>query len=198
MEIQTRFMPAAIRVQHGVERERQIAVALREQAGLPIVDSSPEDDKERNKVDRWIDYPHGRVALQIKYRETGNDLLFEVFDRFHGWGDARNKVGRDMMGIAKEYAVLMQDRRTIVMVPVAKAKDAIQTMMEGAKIRWTTEGPQDLKTFKYFHRGCALELKVTHDPRDGRPKMVAYIPADYFIAEAQAHVYKVRLPANWK
>lgn len=195
---QTMFMPTDVRVKHGQERERQIADALRDQAGLPIQDATAEDDKEFAKVDRWIVYPDRRVALQIKYRETGKDLLFEVFDRWFDWNHPGNKTGRDMLGIAKEYAVLMQDQKTIVMVPVSKAKEAIATMVEGAKVRWTLEGPRDLKTFKFFTRGCALELKVQHDPRDGRPKMVAYIPADYFIAEAQANIYKVRLPANWK
>lgn len=193
----TRFLDPRIRVAHGLERERQIAEALRKQAGLPIVDSTGYEDKDR-KVDRWINYPDGRIALQIKYRETGEDLLFEVFDRFNGWDATGNKVGRDMVGDAAEYAVLMQDRSTIVMVPTELAKKVVNTMVDAARTHgWTVMGPFG-GTFKYFANGVKLELKVQRDPGDGRSKMVAYIPAQYFIAESQAKVYEVRLPKEWK
>ena len=192
----TRFLDNATRVRHGLNRERQIADALRTQAGLPIEDATGMEDRER-KVDRWIAYPGKRVTLQIKYRETGEDLLFEVYDKFFGWDDPKNKVGRDMMGDSTEYAVLLQDRKTIVMVPVAVAKRAIGIMVEGAKRQWTVEGPHG-STFRYFTNGCKLELKVQRDPRDGRPKMVAYIPSGYFAAIAQAQTYKVALPHQWK
>lgn len=197
MNIQTRFLDNATRVRHGLNRERQIADALKLQAGLPIVDATGSEDKER-KVDRWIAYPQRRVALQIKYRETGEDLLFEVYDKFFGWDDPKNKVGRDMMGDATEYAVLLQDRKTIVIVPVAVAKRAIAIMIDGARQHgWTVEGPHGA-TFRYFAGGAKLELKVQRDPRDGRPKMVAYIPSTYFKASEQAKVYTVALPHQWK
>lgn len=192
----TRFLDNGTRVRHGLNRERQIADALKNQAGLPIEDASGFEDRER-KVDRWIAYPGKRVALQIKYRETGEDLLFEVYDKFFGWNDPKNKVGRDMMGDATEYAVLLQDRKTVVMVPVAVAKQAIEIMVEGAKQQWTVEGPHGA-TFRYFTGGVKLELKVQRDPRDNRPKMVAYIPAQYFVAAAQAQTYRVALPNQWK
>lgn len=197
MDNHTRFLENSVRVRHGLNRERQIAEALKLQAGLPIEDATDAEDRER-KVDRWIAYKGNRVALQIKYRETGEDLLFEVYDKFFGWSDPRNKIGRDMLGDATEYAVLLQDRKTIVMVPVAVAKSAINIMIEGAQRQWTVQGTNGGATFRYFANGAKLELKVQRDPRDGRPKMVAYIPAQYFASVAQTHTYKVALPNNWK
>lgn len=185
------------RVRHGKERERQIAVALRDQIGLPIKDASEYDDMER-KVDRWIAYPTGRVALQIKYREVGEDLLFEVYDRFFGWDNPRNKLGRDMFGSAKEYAVLLTDRKTVVMVPTQLAKDTVRTMTEKARKEGFTEHGAFSSTLRHFIHGLKLELKVQRDPDDGRQKMIAYIPASYFIAEAQAKVYEVFLPKKWQ
>lgn len=197
MELPTRFLDPRIRVQHGKERERQIARALKEQAGLPIQEASDRDDKDR-KVDRWIAYPTGRVALQIKYRETGEDLLFEVYDKWFGWDHPGNKLGRDMQGIAKEYAVLLQDRKTIVIVPTEQAKAVINGMVEAAQsVGWTQETITG-KTLRYFSRGSRLELKVQRDPGDGRQKMVAYIPASWFRAQAAAKVYEVALPKHWK
>lgn len=184
------------RVRHGKERERQIANALRDQIGLPIKDASDFDDMER-KVDRWIAYPNGRIALQIKYREVGEDLLFEVYDRFFGWDDRRNKLGRDMFGDAKEYAVLLPDRKTVVMVPTQLAKDTIAKMIQTARKEGFSARSSVSETLHYFVHGLRLELKVQRDPADGRQKMVAYIPASYFIAEEQAKVYQVALPRKW-
>jgi len=185
------------RVRNGRERERQIATALRDQVGLPIQDATEFEDKER-KVDRWIAYPTGKVALQIKYREVGEDLLFEVYDKWFGWHDPHNKLGRDMYGDAKEYAVLLADRKTVVMVPTKLAKDTVQKMVDQAFDHGFTVQGYNSSTLRYFAHGLKLELKVQKDPGDGRQKMVAYIPASYFVAEAQAKVYEVALPNQWK
>ena len=184
------------RVRHGLERERQIANALKVQIGLPIADASEFEDKER-KVDRWLEYPEGRVALQIKYREVGDDLLFEVFDKWFDWDDPRNKLGRDMFGDAKEYAVLLSDRKTVVMVPTKVARKIIVKMIALAGSEGFEEGHVS-KTLRHSVNGLNLELKVQKDPQNGRQKMIAYIPADYFVAESQAKVYEVFLPRKWK
>lgn len=185
------------RVRHGRERERQIAIALRDQVGLPIQDASEFEDKER-KVDRWIAYPTGKVALQIKYREVGEDLLFEVYDKWFDWDHVNNKLGRDMFGDAKEYAVLLADRKTVVMVPTQLAKDTVAKMVHEARTKGFTVKGYASSTLRYYAHGLKLELKVQKDPGDGRQKMVAYIPASYFVAEAQAKVYTVALPHQWK
>lgn len=182
------------RVANGRLRENQIAVALRDQVGLPIQDASEFEDKER-KVDRWIAYPTGWVALQIKYREVGQDLLFEVYDKWFDWDHPHNKLGRDMYGDAKEYAVLLTDRKTVVMVPTELAKDAVAVMVEAARRSGFTVHGWNSSTLRYFVKGLKLELKVQKDPGDGRQKMVAYIPAAYFVAAQQAKVYEVALPA---
>lgn len=196
-QLPTRFLDPRTRVRHGRERERQIADALKHQAGLPIEDASEHEDKHR-KIDRWIIRDGQPVALQIKYRETGEDLLFEVYDKFFGWDHAGNKVGRDMIGDAREYAVLLQDRETVVIVPTAQAKALVNRMVDAAKELGFTHKSLTSETLVYNAHGKKLELKIQKDPGDGRPKMVAYIPASYFAAEHQAEVYKVRLPANWK
>jgi hypothetical protein len=189
-------LESKIRVRHGLERERQIANALKVQIGLPIRAASDFEDKER-KVDRWIDYPDGPVALQIKYREVGEDLLFEVYDKWFDWDDRRNKLGRDMFGDAKEYAVLLADKHTVVMVPTQLAKNTIQQLLSLAKENGFVEGMYS-STLRHFVNGSKLELKVQHDPADHRQKMVAYIPASYFVNQAQAKIYEVKLPKKWK
>jgi hypothetical protein len=185
-------------VKHGVQREAQIANALRQQAGIPLLEATGDEDKIQ-KVDRWVNYPTGRVALQIKYRESGKDLLFEVYDKFFGWDHPNNKLGRDMFGDATEYAVLLRDRKTVVLVPTASAKKVINTMVEVAqRDGWTHSRYWGGATLNYRVFGVNLELKVQNDPGDGRQKMVAYIPADYFRFLAQSKVYEIALPKRWQ
>jgi hypothetical protein len=197
MNVRPGSLDVETRVKHGRERERQIALALKEQVGLPIAESTDFEDKEL-KVDRWLEYPEGKVALQIKYREVGQDLLFEVYDKFFGWDDPHNKLGRDMYGLAKEYAVLLSDRKTVVMVPTQLAKDAVKRMCLKARAEGFSVYSLNGATLRYYAHGMKLELKVQKDPGDGRQKLVAYIPADYFVAEAQAKVYEVALPNKWQ
>ena len=178
-----------VRVRAGLVKEKQIADALK--VYLPVENATDTEDKI-GKIDRWIAYPTGRVALQIKYRETGKDLLFEVFDTWHGWNHKNNKVGRDMVGDAKEYAVLLQDGKTVVIVPTELAKTVIRRMMWAAEQVWSFIKD---RTFHYKANGCDLQLKEQLDPYDLRHKMVAYIPAEYFAAESVARIYKVNLRA---
>lgn len=73
----------AKRVALGKLREKQIADALRQQHGLDIRNATDFQDKHR-KIDRWLHVSNERVPLQIKFRNKGDDLLFEVYDKFFG------------------------------------------------------------------------------------------------------------------
>ncbi len=198
MKTETRFLNATERVQHGKNREAQIATALIQQAGLTLEDASEREDRTL-KIDRWLVQDGKRTAVQIKYRETGDDLLFEVFDRWDGWFGRGNKVGRDMVGNSKLYAVLRQDRKTVVMTEVATAKKIIQDMQNAARvIGWTEDKGEQSKTLRYTKNGGVCELKVQRDPRDGRTKMMAYIPTAVLQAESQTKVYTVAMPRDWR
>lgn len=193
------------RVALGKIRESQIADALRNQAGLDIRDATEAQDKYR-KIDRWIFQGNQRVPLQIKFRTKGDDLLFEVYDTFRGWEypdgltteafnlqtrqrQLQNKIGRDMQGDATLYAVLLSDGRTIRMVNTDDAKKFIWQMVDTAETKgWTTDSYT--KTLRLPVAGKQAELKLQHDPGDGRPKMVAYLPPQMF----GGAVYTVQLP----
>lgn len=193
------------RVALGKLRESQIADALRDQAHLDIRDATEAQDKYR-KIDRWIFQGNQRVPLQIKFRTKGDDLLFEVYDTFRGWEypdgltteafnlktrqrQLQNKIGRDMQGDATLYAVLLSDGRTIRMVNTEDAKKFIWQMVDTAETKgWTTDSYT--KTLRLPVAGKQAELKLQHDPGDGRPKMVAYLPPQMFGGD----VYTVQLP----
>lgn len=184
-------------INSGRRREGQIADALKEQHGLNLVEPTDGEDRYQ-KIDRWLVEGDKRTAVQIKYRESGDDLLVEVFDRFHGWDHPRNKTGRDVVGDSKLYAVLRLDRTTVVLTSAARLKAIVNEMVRAAKeTGWTVDKGTHSKVLRFFKAGGKCELRVQADPNDGRPKMVAYIPANVLIFENQAETYKVRLPADW-
>jgi hypothetical protein len=186
------------RVRNGRNRENQIAKALKEQHGLPLVEPTEAEDKYR-KIDRWLVQGDSRTAVQIKYRESGDDLLVEVWDKWFGWGHEFNKLGRDVQGDSKLYAVLRLDRTTVVLTSADVLKAIVQEMVDHCIAGgWTHDNGPDSKTFHFAKAGGRCVLKVQRDPHDGRAKMVAYIPANVVIAEHQAKTYRVNLPANWQ
>ena len=191
----TRHLESRVRVAHGRNRESQIANALNTQCGLNLTDATDADDKI-HKIDRWLNRNGQRIPLQIKYRETGDDLLFEVFDTFDGWDAPTNKVGRDMKGNARLYAVLRSDCRTVNIIEVQNAKKIIDTLLMLAKQMGWSESDGMFHTFRFRVNGQTAELKVQRDPGDGRSKMIAYIPSAALATNAETHT--VTMPKNWK
>jgi hypothetical protein len=187
-------LDSADRVRIGVKRENEIAEALRDQAGLDIRDASADEDKGYQKIDRWLVQDGQRHGMQIKFRQTGSDILFEVFDTFHGFGDVKNKKGRDMIGRAEYYTVLASDQRTAYVVPVAVAHEIINDAMNMIQeFGWTLE-QRGGSVFKWFKNGHKIEIRLTTDPKDGRPKIVAFIPPGVFEVEKQVMTYRLKLP----
>lgn len=187
-------LESADRVRIGTRREAEIADALRDQHGLDVKDATADEDKGRQKVDRWLVRDGHRYGMQIKFRQTGDDILFEVYDTYHGPGDARNKRGRDMIGSAEYYTVLASDQRTAYLLPVNVAHGLINEAMDMIeKFGWTRE-QHSRKVFKWFKTpNSAIEIRLTTDPKDGRPKIVAFIPPAVFAQEDAVEVYSLKL-----
>jgi hypothetical protein len=118
------------------------------------------------------------MGIQIKFRETGKDLLFEVFDTFFGFNNPKNKMGRDMKGIASHYAVKFD--KNIVLVEKKQAEEVIQEMLDEARCNGWSERNQSSQTLYYQSNNHELQLKLQSDPADGRKKIVAYIPKEFF------------------
>jgi len=184
------------RVRLGRLREGQVAKALTEQCNLCFEDSSHDEDCT-NKIDRWLVRDGKRYGVQIKVRESGKDLLFELVDRFYGLDDPRNKAGRDLVqGSAEIYAVLV-DKDTVVMIPTEIAKKIIDEALADVRQHgWTSENISG-KMYRWNVHGEKIELKVQKDPRDHRDKLMAFIPVGVFEHQQQLETYKVHLPRKW-
>jgi hypothetical protein len=161
-----RFQDINARVQYGKGIERQIFDSL-VACGLKLRQPSGREDMI-DKIDGWWDDGSGQEKpIQIKYRDTGDDILFEVMKDYH-----RGVPGRDMVGKAVYYAVLDRNGGHIVMVQVAEAKSLIQAAVDAAE----QEGFDDRGNYRFRTGGGVVFLRIRPDPQSGQDKLMAYIP----------------------
>lgn len=155
------------RISAGKVVEKRIIDAFR-QMGYNIEDPTPSEDKE-DKIDGWlIDKSQHRIPLQIKFRETGDDILFElVRDLDKGY------PGRDLISKAALYLVVDRNGKTRMYLtkPIKeraqKIVDVLVPMIkkDSGKGLWTGNG---------------WEIRVQHDRAHGQRKLVAYFSPDLF------------------
>ena len=160
MRMGNRFQNFDQRVEYGKSIEKQIFDSL-VRCGLKLRQPSNQEDMY-DKIDGWWETPDGAKPIQIKYRDTGDDILFEVMKDYR-----LGVAGRDMIGKAEFYAVLNRGGK-IVLVSVAEAKQLIEEMRSKAE----QEGFDDRGNYKM---GDAI-LRVRPDPRSQQEKLMAYIP----------------------
>ena len=155
-----RFQRIDQRVQYGKSIEQQIFQSLIK-CGLKLREPSSKEDMY-DKIDGWWTTPQGEVPIQIKYRDTGDDILFEVMKDYE-----KEVPGRDMIGRAVYYAVLNRTN-TIVMVAVAEAKMLIKKARDLADV----QGFDNRGNFVWGN----VTLRLRPDAATGQTKMMAYIP----------------------
>lgn len=156
-----RFQSYDKRVETGKSVEQKIFDSL-VACGMKLKPASNNEDMF-SKIDAWWDTGKGVSGLQIKYRDTGDDILFEVMKDVK-----RNILGRDMIGKADYYAVL-RTTGDIVVVAVAEAKKIIEQGLKTVK----QNGMKDAKipagnSFAFF--------KIRPDARTGQNKLMAFLP----------------------
>lgn len=161
-----RFQDINSRVAYGKGIEGQIFDSL-VACGLHLRQPTSREDKY-DKIDGWWDDGSGsEQPLQIKYRDTGDDILFEVMKDYN-----RGVPGRDMVGRAVYYAVLNRSGGHIVMVEVAEAKRLINAAVAAAE----QEGFDDRGNYRFRAGRSMVFLKIRPDPQSGQDKLMAYIP----------------------
>lgn len=160
-----RFQGIDQRVQYGKSIEKQIFNNLVGH-GLKLREPSGREDMY-DKIDGWWETPNGEVPIQIKYRDTGDDILFEVMKDYR-----KGIPGRDMIGKAVYYAVLSKTGGKIVLVKTAEAKSLIEiTKQQAEKEGFDNRG-------NYSANG--IFLKIRQDPQSGQEKLMAYLPISIF------------------
>ena len=186
---QNRFQDFSQRVQYGKMIEARIIRVLENEYGWKVDPVSTREDKY-DKADGLVRFADPQVSInlpaymQVKYRDTGDDLLMEVVWELPpdaGRLDIDQLLtGRDMKGKAQIYVNLNQAGNLIRVRSADEAKEIARTMLE----QLLTSGRRSLRI-------GANEIRVVQDPRDNRTKINAFLSpeafswkADYPVSEA--------------
>lgn len=167
-----RFQSREERVKSGKRQEARILNSMTTEHGWNIKQVSESQDKF-DKIDGVLVHSPEPIPvsfpcpIQIKYRDTGDDLLMEVVWEFKNQYNSPIEqllTGRDMKGSAKLYLCLNK-LGTIVRVRLAEeAKNLAKSLLDGL-----------LKSRKRFFNIGKSQIRITEDPESKRTKINAYI-----------------------
>jgi len=192
----TTSMDYNTRVARGKGVEEKIKQAMKDQHGVEIRDSKVGEERTLDRrviddVDEGIDgYWNGRDSVQIKYRDTGKDLLFELIKPHKAempilpHSDDKplggQSLGRDYISKATYYLVLLPNATrtayTVLKVKTKWVKGLIsKALSELAEPRNMRNYPNGV-LYRPFVSQMGVTLNPTVDQRSGTPKVVAFVP----------------------
>lgn len=159
------------RIDAGKRVEKTILDALR-QKGYKINDPTSTEDKY-DKIDGWWIGTKGTpYSVQVKFRQSGDDILFELVKDLN-----KNIPGRDL--ISKAHVYLVADRSGMTRMFLTKPiKEKAQHILDDIQ--------KELKTQpnKTNWNGSGWQAKLQIDRAHGQPKIVAYFRPSLFQALA--------------
>ena len=175
--------PMGERVREGMRIEQRILQQLRE-SGMHLTAPTHTEDAYA-KVDAWwhtTDVSNGPVVqkgIQVKYRETGDDILFEVYK---DW--TRKIPGRDLIGTADYYMTVDRTGRGyLVCVEELKGK------VHAALASIDQHGWTDSERSHFVDRAAGIDIKIRADAYHGQQKCIAYVrPRSLHIVQEWAHL----------
>lgn len=155
------------RIDAGKAKEKMIIDQLRGH-GIKIDEPTSQEDMYE-KIDGWIYDKNGtRASVQIKFRESGDDIIFEIVKDLD-----RDIPGRDLISKAEYYLVVNRDG--IGRLIATKAiKDKAHMILERVK--------KDLLAMpsKTRWQDVGWEAKITQDRAHGQNKLMAYFNPKMF------------------
>jgi hypothetical protein len=149
------------RVEAGKTVEKEILDVLRK-AGVVIEEPTANEDME-DKIDGWIIRDGKRVSVQVKFREGGDDVIFEIVKDLD-----KGIPGRDMVSKAELYVVM--DTLNVIRL---FAVEQIKTMAKLVRDHVLGELRISPNRTEWGSK-TACNVKITIDKRHGNRKMMAY------------------------
>jgi hypothetical protein len=149
------------RVEAGKAVEKEILDVLRK-AGVVIEEPTAEEDMQ-DKIDGWLVKNGKRIPIQVKFREGGDDVIFEIVKDID-----RGIDGRDMVSKAELY-VVMDTHNVIRLFDVAPLK-RMATIVKKHVLGEMTLFPSKTS----WGSNTACNVRLTIDKRHGNRKMMAY------------------------
>ena len=143
-------LPMSQRVAAGKKMEMRIIDSMNA-AGFAVTAATAQEDLYQ-KIDGWLD----GQSIQIKYRETGDDILFEVYK---DWD--KGIEGRDLCGKAALYACVNRAGHGVI-ARTADIKNMVKAVLPIVKN-------------KGYYRANGLDIKLRPDAYHGQLKCVAFI-----------------------
>ncbi len=155
------------RVAAGKRLESNVLNALRAM-GHQIDAPTPEQDKIEKIDGWWIGSKGGRFPLQLKVRETGDDIIFEILKDINKGLD-----GRDLKSMA--YVYIVSDTwgraRMFLTKPIKDKAEELKALA----LRDMAKDP-----FKTRWFGDRWEMKMQIDRGGGQRKLIAYFQPELF------------------
>lgn len=135
----------------------------------------------RDKIDGYVKFPSGNtLAIQIKSRESGDDILVEVYKDYE-----RKVAGRDMVTKAQVYVVLDPSGTNIYLIPVEKIKTVVNQMVK----QWE----QQQKLGKNVLDTPSGTIRLQRGDIMGAMKLMAYLKPDQFKGIVEGFPAKIKL-----
>jgi hypothetical protein len=157
------------RVALGKAKEQQ-AIDLLCSKGVVIEAPTTREDMY-DKIDGWVVENGSRLAMQVKVREGGDDIIFEIVKDID-----REIIGRD--SVSKAHYYLVVDRRgTARMFLTEPIKKMAEHLLQVARNLSTKES----------WRGIGWEMKITVDKAHGNRKLMAYLKPGLFKCLGEWH-----------
>jgi hypothetical protein len=154
------------RVNAGKNKESKIISQLKK-FGVDIEEPTPEEDMY-DKIDGWINQNGKRTSVQIKFRESGDDILFEIMKDFD-----KGREGRDLIGKSELYLVVNRAGlgRLLLTSEIKKlAKQFVKAVPQAIQ-----QNPE-----KNSWKGEGWEVKLTYDRATGQRKLIGFFSPNIF------------------
>jgi hypothetical protein len=159
----TADMPIQQRLAAGWSAEKKVIDAFNRMIG-PTTTSSEYADKGDSKIDAIVDVKGKSYLMQIKSRESGDDILVEWYR------DYPTVIGRDQKTRADWYAVLSSNGTQIMVVDTQEVKEACKRMVDV----WEKSNHQQTQ----FPEG-EISLQASRD-RPGAYKLIVFLNKKQF------------------
>jgi hypothetical protein len=155
------------RIAAGKVKEKMIVDQLRKY-GVKIDDPTQQEDMY-DKIDGWMYDSKGvKNSVQIKFRESGDDIIFEMVKDLD-----KNIPGRDMISKAQLYLVV--DR-----TGAGKLINTDSVKKKAQELLKVVESDLEKNPNKTRWSNVGWEVKITQDRAHGQNKLMGYFNPKMF------------------
>lgn len=199
-----RYLPRKDRILEGKLREFKVVQKLKEDYKFEMEMTDPAEDMEGKDAFLYKNVRRSngitskeKYSVQVKYRQGGDDLLFEIakplavdnngdFVIPTKLSDTSSATGKDAKATYTYYIHLNKTADKIMLFDGVQIRFYIQKMLDAAKSPsiWrdntSNNGTIRIADVMLINEKASVraQLKIRHDPSNGVIKLLAYLPPD--------------------